>query len=246
MTRMARFACKCAQDGPSYRYNPISSKRTPSSHILFPSTAFRYKNLPTVSSLEMAHARPRVPKMATPHIRIAPPLGGAPRHSQELSQDTAGFLARPASFHLGCFDEELAGLSSGPHLYTTISPRTRQLKLSVFTLPNFQRQADPTPWLQLLAPYNSVEETEFSGMGDMCTGVAWALKQSIGETAQELLPALRILRIRDFDDRSICLTMSFVAARERTGRPVIIRHLPQRNDWKDMQWETFENDTCQD
>jgi len=38
---------------------------------------------------------------------------------------------------------------------------------------------------------NHVEEIEFCGEDAPCTGIAWALKQSIGETAQELLPALR-------------------------------------------------------
>ena len=48
----------------------------------------------------MAHARPCVPKMARPHIRVAAPVRGAPRRSQEVSQDAIGFLACLTSFHL--------------------------------------------------------------------------------------------------------------------------------------------------
>ncbi|KAH9954683.1 hypothetical protein BC827DRAFT_1272429 [Russula dissimulans] len=116
-------------------------------------------------------------------------------------------------------------VSQVDHICARLSPlasSVKQLKISAFhPPPSLERKTDPAPWLQLLSPYNSVEEIEFCGKGAPCTGIAWALKQSIGETAQDLLPALRILRIRGFHTWSIRLTMSFVAARERTGRPVI-------------------------
>ena len=125
-----------------------------------------------------------------------------------------------------------------------LASSVKQLKLSAFRLPsNLQRKTDPAPWLQLLAPYNSVEEIEICGKGGPCTGFAWALRQSTRETAQELLPALRVLRIRGFHSRSIRLTlMSFAAARRRAGRPVIMGRL-ERTD-QDAKWE-INDDTCE-
>ncbi|KAH9954653.1 hypothetical protein BC827DRAFT_1158618 [Russula dissimulans] len=132
------------------------------------------------------------------------------------------------------------------HICTQLSPlvsSVKQLKLSAFYLPpNFQRQIDPALWLQLLAPYNSVEEIEFCGKGAPCTGIARALQQSTWETARELLPALRVLRIRGFRSRSIRLTMIFAAARRLTGRPVVVRRLNETG--QNTNWDT--NDTYED
>jgi len=80
---------------PSPCHNPISSKRSPPLHILFSSTALRYKKTTTGSGLEMAHAHPCVPTMARSYIHISAPLGGAPRHSQEVARDAIGFLPTP-------------------------------------------------------------------------------------------------------------------------------------------------------
>jgi len=91
-----------------------------------------------------------------------------------------------------------------------------------------------------------VEEVEFCGKDAACTGIASALEQSTWEMAQELLPALRVLRIRGFHTWSVSngLITSFVAARQLAGRPIIIHRLTQKN--QDAAWETFENDTHQD
>jgi len=121
------------------------------------------------------------------------------------------------------------------HICAQLSPlasSVKQLKLSVFNL-YLARQArdtaDPAPWLQLLTLYDSVEEIELEcfGRGEPCIGFARALQQSTWESAQELLPALRVLRIRGFDSRPIRLTMLFAAARQLTGRPVIAHCLDQ-------------------
>jgi len=161
------------------------------------------------------------------------------------------FLPSPqeaSHVYFRCVDAGDWQVSQVEHICTQLSPlasSVKQLKISAFHLPpNLQRKTDPAPWLQLLMPYNGVEEIEFCGKGAPCTGIAWALKQSIGETAQELLPALRILRIRGFHTWSICLTTSYVAARKRTGRPVIVRRLSQKN--QDTDWETFGDDACND
>ncbi|KAH9954648.1 hypothetical protein BC827DRAFT_1241581 [Russula dissimulans] len=134
------------------------------------------------------------------------------------------------------------------HICTQLSPlasSVKQLKVSALHLPsNLERKTDPAPWLQLLTPYNSVEEVEFCGKGAPCTGIALALEQSTLPTANELLPALRVLRIRGFHTWSMRRTTSFVAARRLTGRPITIRRLTQKN--KDTDWETFENDTRRD
>jgi len=134
------------------------------------------------------------------------------------------------------------------HICTQLSPlasSVKQLKISAFHLPPIlERKTDPAPWLQLLAPYNSIEEVEFHGKGAPCTGIAGALKQSTRETARELLPVLRVLRIRGFHTWSIRLITSFVAARQLTGRPIIIRRLAQTR--QDTDWETFENNMYQD
>jgi hypothetical protein len=107
-----------------------------------------------------------------------------------------------------------------------LASSTKRLKLLVFALPlDLQPQTDPAPWLQLLTPYNSVEEIEFLGVGATGTGIGLALQQSTWETAQELLPSLRILKIRGFYPGQIRLTMLFAAARRLTGRPVIVHRL---------------------
>jgi len=119
------------------------------------------------------------------------------------------------------------------HICAQLSPlafSVKQLTFFVSHLPMIQRETDPAPWLQLLAPYNSVEEIECFGQGALCTGFACALQQSTKEMGQELLPALRILRIRGFDSQSISLTMRFAAARRRTGRPVIVHRLDEDTD----------------
>jgi len=136
-------------------------------------------------------------------------------------------------------------VSQVDHICTQLSPlmsTVKQLKISAFHLPsNLKRKTDPAPWAQLLTPYNSVEEVEFCGKGAPCTGIAGALEQSAQETAQELLPALRVLRIRGFHTWSMRRITSFVAARQLTGRPVIIRRLAQTD--QDTDWETSEHDT---
>ncbi|KAH9954679.1 hypothetical protein BC827DRAFT_953767 [Russula dissimulans] len=146
-----------------------------------------------------------------------------------------------------CFRSVYTGdwqVSRVGYICTQLSPFAsivKQLKISVFNVPpNLQRRTDPAPWLPLLTPYNSVEEVEFRGKGPPCTGIAWALQESTQEAAQELLPALRVLRIRGFPSRSIRSIMSFATARRLTGRPVIVR-LDE-----DTDWVTFENGTCKD
>jgi len=144
-----------------------------------------------------------------------------------------------------CVDAGDWQVSQVEHICTQLSPlasSVKQLKVSAFHLPqNLKRKTDTAPWLQLLTPYNSVEEIEFCAP---CTGIAWALKQSTGETAQGLLPALRVLRIRGFHSWSIRRIRSYVAGRKRTGRPVIMRRLTRKN--QDTDWETSENDTYKD
>jgi len=149
-----------------------------------------------------------------------------------------------------CVDMADWQASKVDHICAQLSPlasSVKQLKISAFYLPpNLKRKTDPAPWLQLLTPYNSVEEVEFCGKDAACTGIASALEQSTWEMAQELLPALRVLRIRGFHTWSISngLITSFVAARQLAGRPIIIHRLTQKN--QDAAWETFENDTHQD
>ena len=144
--------------------------------------------------------------------------------------------------YLRCVDMQDWGVSQVHHICTQLSPlasSVKQLKISAFHLPpNLQRKTDPAPWLQLLTPYNCVEEVEFCGKGAPSTGIACALEQSTRETAQELLPALRVLRIRGFHTWSIRLITSFVAARQLTSRPVIIRRLAEKSE--DIHWETFD------
>src|SRR5712675_2973401 len=112
------------------------------------------------------------------------------------------------------------------HICAQLSPfawSVKQLKLSVSHLPPTLRgKTDPAPWLQLLSPYNNIEDIEIFGQGAPCTGFACALQQSTWEMAQEVLPALRVLRIHGFDFRSIRLMMLFAAARRLNSRPVIV------------------------
>ena len=119
-------------------------------------------------------------------------------------------------------------LSHVSHIGEQLSPLAfgvKQLTFILFNLPpTSQRKADPEPWLKLLTPYNDVEEIRIDGP---CIGFACALQQSAWETSQELLPALRVLRIHDFGSRSICLTMLFAAARQLNGRPVIVHCLDE-------------------
>jgi len=135
-------------------------------------------------------------------------------------------------------------VSQVDHICTQLSPlvsTVKQLKISAFHLPpSLKRKTDPAPWAQLLTPYNSVEEVEFCGKGAPCTGIAGALEQSARETAQELLPALRVLRIRGFRAWSMRRITSFVAARQLIDRPVIIHRLAQTD--QDTDLETSEND----
>jgi len=152
--------------------------------------------------------------------------------------------------HFRCVDMADWQASKVDHICAQLSPlasNVKQLKISAFYLPpNLKRKTDPAPWLQLLTPYSSVEEVEFCGKDAACTGIASALEQSTWDMAQELLPALRVLRIRGFHTWSISnrLITSFVTACQLTGRPIIIRRLTPKN--QDAAWEAFENDTHQD
>jgi len=143
-----------------------------------------------------------------------------------------------------CASSENWQMSQVVHICAQLSPlasSVKQLKISAFhSPPNLQRKTDPAPWLQLLTPYNSVEEVEFNGKGAPCTGIASALERSTRKMAQELLPALRVLRIRGFHTWSIRLITAFVAARQLTDRPVTICRLTHKS--QDTDWETFEND----
>ena len=135
-------------------------------------------------------------------------------------------------------------VSEVDHICTQLSPlasSVKQLKISAFQPPpNLKRKTDPAPWLELLKPYNSVEVVEFCGKDAACTGIASALERSTRKMAQELLPALRVLRIRGFHTWSIRLITAFVAARQLTDRPVTICRLTHKS--QDTDWETFEND----
>ncbi|KAI9450497.1 hypothetical protein F5148DRAFT_1152790 [Russula earlei] len=114
----------------------------------------------------------------------------------------------------------------------------KQLKISAFGLPaNLPHKTDPAPWLQLLAPYNSVEEIELWSKGASGSGIARALVQSNGKT-QEVLPVLRVLELRHFNSWASHLVNEFVAARLLTGRPIIMRRL-KKND-KETDWDMFE------
>ena len=109
-----------------------------------------------------------------------------------------------------CVDMTDWRVSEVDHICTQLSPlasSVKQLKISAFQPPpNLKRKTDPAPWLELLKPYNSVEVVEFCGKDAACTGIASALEQSTWEVAQELLPALRVLRIRGFHTWSMGLS----------------------------------------
>ena len=147
--------------------------------------------------------------------------------------------------NFNCVDMGKWQVSQVDHICTQLSllaSSVKQLKSSAFHLPpNLQCKTDPAPWLQLLMPYDDVEEIKFCAEGALSTGIAKALQQSTQETVQELLPVLRILRIRRFHSWSIHLIMSFVVTRQLAGRPVIMRRLKQMD--QDTDWVI--NNTCE-
>ncbi|KAI0282694.1 hypothetical protein BC826DRAFT_1110627 [Russula brevipes] len=113
-------------------------------------------------------------------------------------------------------------MSEVVHVCRQLSPLVsgvRQLTINAcHSPPSPEGKSSAAPWLQLLAPFDSVRELEFYGAEAPCTGFAYALERSALENAEEVLPALGVLRARDCAMQAQRSIESFAAARELSGR----------------------------
>ncbi|KAI0283477.1 hypothetical protein BC826DRAFT_1190263 [Russula brevipes] len=90
--------------------------------------------------------------------------------------------------------------------------------------PSPERRSDTAQWVELLAPFDGVQELEVCGSDELCREIVHALGRSTLEMAEEVLPALSVLRARDYVIQTLAARSieSFAAARELSGRPLTI------------------------
>ena len=88
----------------------------------------------------------------------------------------------------------------------------------------WQSQVENTQWIDLLRPFTTVKDLT---LGEpVVLSIASALGELVGERATEILPALQNVFLEGFrsSDRVPKGIAKFVAARELSGRPVIVHH----------------------
>ena len=101
-------------------------------------------------------------------------------------------------------------------------------------------EMDTARWLELFGSFKSVQDLQlWYLLGGSTFGIADALEESIKETAQEVLPVLRILRIYGFQHHAANIPgiKAFVAARELRGQPLTVH---EESKWGHEDEDTLE------
>ncbi|KAI0284830.1 hypothetical protein BC826DRAFT_1054035 [Russula brevipes] len=120
-------------------------------------------------------------------------------------------------------------MSKVAHVCRQLSPLAsgvRQLRINAHPwmfIPDSKSNA--VLWLKLLAPFDSVQVFELCGEEGPRRDIAYALERCASGMTKEVLPALRILRlkvVRFGGAHAQSSIETFVAARERSGRPVTV------------------------
>jgi len=91
-------------------------------------------------------------------------------------------------------------------------------------LPRWQSSVENTQWLELLRPFITVKDLVLDE--PVVLSVASALQALVGEQVTEILPVLRNIFLEGFQSSSPIPEgiAKFIAARELSGRPVIVHH----------------------
>jgi hypothetical protein len=94
----------------------------------------------------------------------------------------------------------------------------------------WQDDVQNTQWLEFLRPFSSVKDLALFGDSDEL--IASALRERTGEGAMDILPALQNLFFRaPWPSKSVReIIKRFIAARRRSGRPVILRYWVDRRE----------------
>jgi hypothetical protein len=88
-----------------------------------------------------------------------------------------------------------------------------------------QYEVGNTQWMELLRPFFAVKGLVLDG--PFVLSVASALQELVGERATEILPALQNIFLKGFQSSGAPAPegiTKFIAARELSGRPVIVYH----------------------
>ena len=122
-------------------------------------------------------------------------------------------------FEFTC-DLGLLEVSQVDHIYRQLTPLMSDVgRVSIevnITPPNLPDETDVARWLQLFRLCGGAQELELNS--------EYPVYEAHGspKLGQEVLPALRILRVYGFDMRLPRFIESFVAERELTGRPITL------------------------
>jgi hypothetical protein len=151
---------------------------------------------------------------------------------KQYFRDTPHFQDGPYLVLICEQELEALEMSEAVFVYRQLSPlasSVRQLTINARdSPPGPEGNSDAARWLQLLAPFDGVQEFELYGEEGPCWEIAYALELSTSEMAREVLPTLSTLRAhvldyeQEFETYAQSCIKSFVAAREQSGRPLIV------------------------
>jgi len=123
-------------------------------------------------------------------------------------------------------DSQLSSLAQAWSLLLPPLPSLEQLSIYTFAgLPShLHHEAVITQWMELLRPFITVKDLVLDEPAAF--SVSSALQELVGEQATEILPALQTIFLEDFQssDPFPGGIGEYIAARELSGRPVIVSY----------------------
>jgi hypothetical protein len=120
-------------------------------------------------------------------------------------------------------DRQLSSLSQVCASTLPTLPNLENLHISEHYTQYLQDDIENIQWLELLRPFSTVKNVYLSKQ--VVTRVAPALQELAGERVTEVLPALQVLSLELKPSGQVQEALrEFVAARQHSGCPVVIRH----------------------
>ena len=118
----------------------------------------------------------------------------------------------------------LSLLAQGCSSFLPPLPSLEHLSISGDLPLGWQPEVENTQWIELLRPFITVKDLVLDEL--VALSVAPALQELVGDRGTEILPELQNIFLDGFQSSGSVLDGigKFVAARELSGRPVIVRH----------------------
>jgi len=133
-------------------------------------------------------------------------------------------IVYPAMIFYSTQGSHLWSLAQGCSLFLPPFPGLEHLGISGDLPSGGQHEVEATQWMELLRPFMTVKDLVLDE--PTALSVASALQELVGERVAEILPALQTIFLEGFQS-SVPVPEGiekFVAARELSGRAVIVRH----------------------